>query len=199
MEEVWKDVVGFEEAYQVSNFGRVRSKDRIVVTERYKHRHERGKVLKLRKDKDGYFTFNAKWCGSNRHLKVHREVARCFVANTQNYPCIDHINGVRCDNRVENLRWCTNKQNANFELAKVNRRNAVLNSYKGNDALRKLRAETFRKTKMKRVEVFDNGRSLGVFESQISAAEHLGVSQSLISVCMRRGTKSKNGLTVVKV
>ena len=199
MEEIWKDVVGFEEAYQVSDFGRVRSKDRVVVTKRYKNRHERGKVLKLRKDKDGYYTFNAKWCGLNRLLKVHREVAKCFIANPQNYPCIDHINGVRDDNRVENLRWCTVKMNSNFELAKKNKSEAVKQSYSNKPELRMIRANTFRKTKMKKVEVFENDHSLGVFESQIRAAEFLGVSHSLISVCTRKGTKSKKGLTVKEI
>lgn len=199
MEEVWKDVVGFEEAYQVSNLGRVRSKDRIVVTERYKNRHERGKVLKLRKDKDGYCTFNAKWCGFNKLLKVHREVARCFIANPKNYPCIDHINGVRCDNRVENLRWCTNKQNANFELAKVNRRNAVLNSYKGNDALRKLRAETFGKSGCIKVEIFKDGNSLGILNSQTEAANFLGIRQSIVSLMVRSGRINKDGILIKRL
>lgn len=65
--------------------------------------------------------------------------------------------------------------------------------------LRMIRANTFRKTKMKKVEVFENDHSLGVFESQIRAAEFLGVSHSLISVCARKGTKSKKGLTVKEI
>lgn len=197
--EVWRNIKGFT-GYQVSNIGRVRSIDRIVEVGKHTKRVD-GMILKLINDKDGYKIVSLKkGCGGKSYRKrVHRLVADEFIDNTNNYDCIDHINGVRDDNRVENLRWCTNKQNANFELAKENKRNAALNSYKGNNTLRKLRAETFRKVKMQRVEVFDNGRSLGVFESQISAAEHLGVSQSLISVCMRKGTQSKNGLTVIKV
>lgn len=199
MEEVWKDVEGFEEAYQVSNFGRVRSKDRVVVTERYKNRHERGKVLKLRKDKDGYCIFNAKWCGLNRLLKVHREVARCFIDNLQNYPCIDHINGIRDDNRVENLRWCTNKQNANYELALENRSKAIKNSYINNPDLRKLRAGTLGKSRRIKVEVFKNGTSIGVFNSQSDAAIFLGIRQSSVSLIMRNGIASKDGILIKRL
>lgn len=195
MEEIWKDVEGFEEAYQVSNLGRVRSKDRVVVTERYKNRRERGKVLKLRKDKDGYCTFNAKWCGLNRLLKVHREVARCFIDNPQNYPCIDHINGIRDDNRVENLRWCTVKMNANYELALCNRSKAIKNSYIKNPDLRKLRADTFGKSGTKKIEVFKFGESIGIFDSQNAAATYLKINPNTLSAYINGRIKNKYGLT----
>lgn len=195
MEEIWKDVEGFEEAYQVSNLGRVRSKDRVVVTERYKNRHERGKVLKLRKDKDGYCIFNAKWRGLNRLLKVHREVARCFIANPKNYPCIDHINGIRDDNRVENLRWCTVKMNANYELASKNRYKSIKQSYINNPDLRKLRADTFGKSGTKKIEVFKFGESIGIFDSQNAAATYLKINPITLSAYINGRIKNKYGLT----
>lgn len=154
MKEIWKDIKGYEGHYQVSNIGRVKSLDRIIYTKYYyRGRKQKGEILKLQKDKDGYVVCPLKKEGKSYILKVHRMVAKAFIDNPNNYSCVDHINGIRDDNRVENLRWCTNKQNANFELAKVNRRNAALNIL-GNNALRKLRAETFRKAKIKRVELF---------------------------------------------
>lgn len=51
---------------------------------------------------------------------LHRIVATLFIPNPENKKCVDHINGVRDDNRIENLRWCSHKENSNFELAKQN-------------------------------------------------------------------------------
>ena len=195
MEEIWKDVVGFEDAYQVSSLGNVRSKDRTVVTERYKNRKQKGQNIKLRYDKDGYLTFNAKWNGKNKILKVHREVAKCFIENNESLPCIDHIDGVRDNNVVTNLRWCTSNQNANFDLAKKNKSIATKNSYIGNDSLREKRRETFMESSRRPIEVYVNGKFLNTFNSQREAARELGISESTISACIYGRIKSSKGLT----
>jgi hypothetical protein len=178
--EEWRDVVGYEEAYQVSNLGRVRSKDRIVTSKRYKNRHETGRVLRQRFDKDGYLTFNAKWNGRSQLLKVHREVAKAFINNPNNLPCIDHINGIRHMNVVSNLRWCTVKQNNGFYLARENKSKVVKQSYVNNDALRSIRAETFRKTKSKAVDAYYKGALIGSFSSQRDAASFCKVTESCV-------------------
>lgn len=197
--ELWRDVKDFH-GYQVSNFGRVRSIDRTIVAGGQK-REVVGLILKTIKDKDGYDTVSFKmYDGDRGHKKrVHRLVAEAFIDNPNSYPCVDHINGIRDDNRVENLRWCTAKMNANFELAKKNRSEAIKQSYVNNPDLRTIRANTFGKSNMRRIEVFENGNSLGVFESQTQASAFLGISQSLISSCMRNGTTSKKGITVKNI
>ncbi len=195
--EIWKDIKDFF-GYQVSNFGRVRSIDRTVAMGSHKRKFA-GLILKTNKDRDGYEGVTLKIGNESYRKKVHRLVAEAFIDNPNNYPCIDHINGIRDDNRMENLRWCTVKMNANYELAKKNRSKAIKQSYINDPELRMVRANTFGKSNMKRIEVFENGESLGIFESQIEAAKHLGVSQSLISSCMRNGTTSKGGITVKKI
>ena len=80
--------------------------------------------MKLYKDKKGYLRVHL--CKNNikKNFQVHRLVAIEFLDNTDNKPCIDHINTIRTDNRVENLRWCTHKENVNNELTKIKKSNS---------------------------------------------------------------------------
>lgn len=195
--ELWKDIKDFD-GYQISNMGRIRSVGRKVAVGVHK-KEIVGLILKTNKDKDGYEGVNLKIGGKSYRKKVHRLVAETFIDNPNDYPCIDHINGIRDDNRAENLRWCTVKMNANYELAKKNRSLAIKQSYVNNPNLREIRANTFGKSNMQRIEVFQNDISLGVFDSQIQASRCLGISQSLISQCTRMGIKSKKGITVKKI
>ena len=103
MEEIWKDIEGYEGKYQVSNLGRVRSLNY--------HRMGITKLLKARKDKDGYNMAFLVRSGYNRPVGVHRLVAQAFIPNPNNYPCVNHKNEVKDDNRVENLEWCTVRYN----------------------------------------------------------------------------------------
>lgn len=195
--ELWKDINDFD-GYQISNMGRIRSVDRAVAVGVHK-KEIVGLILKTNKDRDGYECVGLKVCGKSYRKKIHRLVAEAFIDNPNDYPCIDHINGIRDDNRVENLRWCTNKMNVNYELAKKNRSLAIKQSYVNNPNLREIRANTFGKSNMQRIEVFQNDISLGVYDSQIQASRCLGISQSLISQCTRMGIKSKKGITVKKI
>lgn len=128
--EIWKDVVGYEGLYKVSNLGRIFSCSKIF---HFNNGGECQKGLIIKKpyqDKDGYSRVNLTKCKRSKGFGVHRLVAMSFLDNPNNYNQIDHINGIRNDNRVENLRWCTCKMNANFELAKKNRSEAFKLSYK---------------------------------------------------------------------
>lgn len=123
--EIWKPIKGYEGLYEVSNLGRVRSLDReIIYKNGAKHIHK-GKILKLQYDRYGYLyiTLNNK-CDTKK-CTVHRLVAEAFIPNVDNKPCIDHINTIKDDNRVENLRWVTYKENMNNELSKKHMRDRV--------------------------------------------------------------------------
>ena len=106
-EEIWKPIKEFEGYYEVSNIGRVRSLN-------YK-RTGKEKILKNIEDYKGYLEVGLTKNGKRKQFKVHRLVAEAFIPNPENKPCIDHINTVKSDNRVENLRWVTYKENSNNE------------------------------------------------------------------------------------
>lgn len=109
--EEWKDIVGYEGLYQVSDKGNVRSLNY--------NKTNKVKELKLVNSKDNYFVVCLHKNGHQKEGKVHRLVAEAFIPNPDNKPQIDHINGNKSDNRVENLRWCTAKENSDNPITKV--------------------------------------------------------------------------------
>lgn len=113
MEEIWKDVKGYEGLYQISNLGKVK---RLVSVKCKKER-----FLSITKDrKSGYCRVMLCKNNKTKRFLIHRLIAEHFIPNPENKPCIDHINGVKDDNRIENLRWCTYKENNNYQIAKRN-------------------------------------------------------------------------------
>ena len=113
--EIWKPVKGYEGLYEVSNKGNVRSLDRYVM-----HGNRccllKGKPKKAYFISTGYLMVDLYKNSQRTHYLIHRLVAEAFIPNPSNLPCIDHINTIRTDNRVENLRWCTRKENSNNPL-----------------------------------------------------------------------------------
>lgn len=115
--EEWRDVKGFEGHYRVSNKGRVMSVERMVDTPCHKgKRLHTSRMISLRLHNKGYLTTSLwKTIDGERMRKqvyLHRLVAEHFIPNPNEYGYINHINNDRADNRVENLEWCTAKQNS---------------------------------------------------------------------------------------
>lgn len=141
--EIWKDIKGFEGLYKISNLGRVMNKkDRILKT------FAQGEY-------DGIHLMKK---GKRYNKKIHRLVAEAFIENPENKREVDHINTIKNDNRVENLRWVTPKENMNNPLTRKNLSEGI----------------------SKRVVCLNTNK---IFKSITEASKYCNTSASYISLC----------------
>lgn len=163
MSEIWKDIIGFEGHYQVSNKGKIRS-------------IKNNKIKELKPYKEikrcGYLSVYLRLPGQKFTKKVHRLVAEAFIPNPNGFPEVNHIDENKENNCVENLEWCTGEYNLCYgtRLKRISESN-----------------------KMKVAQYSLNGELLEVFNSQGEAAEKTNSTQGGISDCIRGRIKTHNG------
>ena len=123
--EVWKDIPDYEGIYQISNLGRVMSIGRKKTRG---DEYIPNKILKQTKDKNGYAQVNLSKQGKSKMCKTHRLTIKSFTYVSDLH--VDHINGIRDDNRLENLRYCTNRENSTFYFINRNRTSSYIGVFK---------------------------------------------------------------------
>lgn len=115
--EIWVDINGFEELYQVSDAGRVKSLARTVSHRGFNSKRQE-KILAIRRDGKGYHQYRLYKDGVSHYPKVHRLVGEHFLLNVNNLPQINHKDRDKENNSVRNLEWCTAQQNTEHSNAK---------------------------------------------------------------------------------
>lgn len=106
--EVWKDVVGYEGIYQVSNLGNVKRTSKVRgVNIKYRDNY----YLKTMDNGKGYLRVKLSNDGKSKRVMLHRIIAEAFVHNPYNKKVVNHINCNLKDNAIENLEWCTQSEN----------------------------------------------------------------------------------------
>lgn len=105
--EIWKDIVGYEGLYQISNLGRVKH-----LYQKYKNKFaniHREEHFVGYKGSNGYMYVVLHKNNKHKTVLIHRLVAKYFIPNPNNYECVNHKDESHDNNRVENLEWCTKK------------------------------------------------------------------------------------------
>lgn len=175
MQETWKDIPGYEGSYQVNNYGNVRSLNY--------NNNGKTKNISQHKHKTGYLTVILCKNSEKKTKNVHRLVALSFLPNPNNYPCVNHIDGNKENNNVENLEWCTHKQNTAHAI-KCGLRNQKF-----------MLGVTGAKNKLsKKIVQYDlQGNIVNRWDCISDAARFYGVRPGNINNCLRGRNKTYKG------
>lgn len=195
VEEKWLDIKGYEGLYQVSNLGRVRSLDRKAVGKNGIIYTYKGKILDGSYNTDGYKQVKLCRDGKQTTVRVHRLVMTIFC------PCddmdnleVDHINTIRDDNRLENLKWTSHSENCNNDLTRKKysvSNGGENNPYYGKKHSKEIREKMSRNSTTKRaVRCIETGE---IFDSIIKASEYINLDPANIGRCCNGKRKTAGG------
>ena len=211
MEEIWKDIKGYEGYYMISSYGNVKSLKRVVVRNNNSPLLVEEKILKCTKAKNGYIYVSLRNNGIKKMCLVHRLVAEAFIPNPDNLPFINHKDEKPSNNCVSNLEWCTQKHNMNWGTVKerisethkgmkqteetINKRVSKLIGHNVSEITRNKIGNANRNGKCsKSVLQYDlDGNLIAEFPSTMEVERKLGFLNSNIGLCCRGKYKQAYG------
>lgn len=192
-DEIWKDIKGWEGFYQVSNYGRVRTVERMTLGKRGYKRMVKPIIRKTYIGKRGYYCVNLQADGRRKIAYVHRLMMESFVDNPENKPCIDHIDGDKLNCSLENMRYATQREN-------VNNPNTVWKAWR--PEIRKQNINKILTQRIKKCQkfapmtvyaYFPDGRFYRSFYSMGEAARHIGRDPKIIQQALERQERVVGG------
>ncbi len=166
MKEIWEDVKGYENSYQISNYGKVKSNDRIIKIGNIIH-HRHGKNIKLCVGTAGYQQFWLHKNGKRKSYTIHRLVAEHFLTKIKGKDHVNHKNSNKLNNHISNLEWVTPKENAHHDIMIGNRNDKGENNCKA-----KLTTENVLKIR-KLIKTETNEKIAKLYKVSISAIERI--------------------------
>lgn len=133
--EIWKDIKNYEGFYQVSNLGRIRSLDRIIIKKNkygdISEFHWQGQIMTPCKNESPYYVIHLKKNNMRKRFYIHRLVAEAFIENIYNKNVVNHIDHNKHNNTVENLEWVTTKENVNHSREQMCKPRNTINKTTG--------------------------------------------------------------------
>lgn len=177
MKEIWKDIKGYEGLYQISSFGNVKSLDRYIINKNGDKQYFPGKYL-TQGISDNYLKVILSKNNKQRTFRVHILVARAFIPNPENKPEVNHIDGNKKNNKVNNLEWNTRSENEFHAY----RNGLAKPSNKQKQAVVKYAKENYSK---KVVQYSLNGEFIKEWNSMHDVWRELGIRPSYICRCCK--------------
>ncbi len=187
MQEIWKDIENYPN-YQISNLGRIKSKKRItkVGIKNVKRIIRNEKILKPSKLTKGYLGIRLYDNNSNaKTFKIHRLVAQAFISNPNNLSQVNHIDGDKTNNTVENLEWCTCSENMkhSYNIGLRDKEKLKEHMSRVGKSLKNKKGHHIRKV----AQYDQNNKLIKIWESQTKASNSIGISNTSIqNVCAGR-------------